>query len=80
MWRRKILQETFDPVQIDNDFHIQANHELCTLHEHMDDVHTYKMNWPLQPFSRDYNSAIYVACVNFIHESWTLQFNDDFKG
>ena len=35
------------------------------------ELHTYRHNWPLQPFSRDYGLASYtthVECVNFIRE------------
>ena len=42
--------------------------------------YTYLLNWPLQPFSQDYDLAshtIYVVCVTFIHKWRDLQFKVD---
>ena len=39
-------------------------------------------NWPLQPFSQDYDLDSHttcVMCVNFIHEWLDIQFNVDFE-
>ena len=43
-------------------------------------IHIYIHNWPLQPFSQDYDlvsHTTYVVCVNFIHEWRDLQFKVD---
>ena len=45
-------------------------------------LHTYIHNWPLQPFSQDYQLVSHttdVVCVNFIHMWRDLQFKVDSK-
>ena len=43
-------------------------------------ISSYIHNWPLQPFSQDYDLAshtTHIVCFNFIREWWDLQFNID---
>ena len=45
-------------------------------------THIHTHNWPLQPFSQDYDLAshtIHVVCINFTHKWRDLQFHIDSK-